>query len=103
MNISTREFENKLTEQQRHMDWHAQECSTSEPEQFAYYQKEYYSLMRQRTETQRLYAEHLRKKIAQLKANKQARRQRNELKRTYFHVKDEVERAHRALQALGHE
>ena len=50
MNI---EFEKKLAEQQRHMDWYAQECSTSEPEQFAYYQKEYYSLMRQRTEAQR--------------------------------------------------
>ena len=101
--MRTQDFEKKLAEQQRHMDWYAQECTVSAPEEFALYQKEYYSLMRQRTETQRLYTEHLSKQISQLKPNKQARKQRNELKRIYFRMKDDVERAHRALRALEHE
>ena len=102
LNKRTKEFETKLAEQQRHMDWYAQECRTDVfPADTDHYEKEYYSLMWQRTKTQRLYAKYLCKQISHLKDKKHAQKQRNQLKKTYFQLQDSVQQARRTLLTLG--
>ena len=97
----TKDFETKLAEQQRHMDWYARECNTDvETEERDHCEKEYYALMRKRTKAQRLYAKHLRRQIVQLKDKRDSQKKRNQLKKTYFQLQDSIQQAQRILLTL---
>ena len=85
-----KEFEQQLAEQQRHLDWYAQEYQTSlNPAEEDMYRDRYYSLLKDRDTTRCRYLKHLRSEIARLKpmavtGNKLTHRKRNQLKKAYF-------------------
>eukprot|EP00750_Incisomonas_marina_P008747 INCI1566.2.p1 GENE.INCI1566.2~~INCI1566.2.p1 ORF type:complete len:101 (-),score=18.84 INCI1566.2:187-489(-) len=86
----TQEIEEKIAEQQRHMDWYAQECQTGvATEDRAHYKEEYHSLMR------------LHRQITQLKDQKGSEKQRNRLTKAYFQLQGSIQQARRTLLTLG--
>ena len=109
VNIRTKRFEAELAEKQRHMDWYAKECQSIDidtPEETEEYQKRYYSIMQERTDTQHTYAKYLRKQIAALKqatldGNNQVRQKRNQLKKRYFQLQSSVAEARATLLQIA--